>query len=125
MVRGEYVDRPNHFYVKEINLLSCVVEFVTFYLKKKFAASDFLIVSDKFNKEFLSKQKGYVSRQLLVDGEMWADMVVWKTMDDAKTAISVSYSDAIAREYVSMLNFNKKGCTLRHLSVEKNYDVGK
>ena len=66
----------------------------------------------------------YVSRQLLVDGEMWADMVVWETMDDAKTAIRISFHDAIARAYVSMLHFNKKGCTLRHLSVEKEYDVG-
>jgi len=102
--------------------MSYVVEFVTFYLKKKTAASDFLIVSDKFNKEFLSKQKGYISRLLLVDGEMWADMVVWETMDDAKTAINVSLNDAIAREYVSMLNFSKKGCKLCHLSIERDYD---
>ena len=85
-----------------------VVEFVTFYLKKKVAASDFLDMSEKFNKEFLSKQKGYVSRQLLADGEMWADMVIWESMDDAKTTISVSYNDAIAREYVTMLSFNRK-----------------
>ena len=98
-----------------------VVEFVTFYLKKKVTVPDFLDMSGKFNKEFLSKQKGYVFRQLLADGEMWADMVVWETMDDAKTAISVSFDNAIAREYVAMLSFNKKGCSLRHFSVEKEY----
>ena len=101
-----------------------VVEFVTFYLKKKVAVSDFLNMSDKFNKEFLSKQKGYVYRQLLADGEMWADMVVWETMDDAKTAISVSFNYVIAREYVAMLSFNEKGCSLRHFSVEKEYTQG-
>lgn len=100
-----------------------VVEFVTFYLKKKIAVSDFLIMSDRFNREFLSKQKGYVSRQLLADGEMWADMVIWETMDDAKTAINVSFTDTVARQYVAMLSFNKKGCSLRHLSVEKEYAI--
>ena len=94
-----------------------VVEFVTFYLKKDVSVSDFLIVSDTFNKEFLSKQKGYLSRNLLADGEMWADMVLWETMEDAKKAISVSYHDTVARAYVSMLSFNRKGCSLRHFSV--------
>ena len=75
------------------------VEFVTFYLKKKVTISDFLTVSDKFNNEFLSKQKGYISRQLLVDGEMWADMVVWKTMDDAKTAIKVPLDNNPKRKW--------------------------
>jgi hypothetical protein len=101
-----------------------VVEFVTFYLKKAVSASVFLSVSDKFNKEFLSKQKGYISRKLLVDGEMWADIVLWKTMDDAKKAITISFNDTVAREYVSMLNLNKKGCSLRHFSVERKHDIG-
>ena len=102
-----------------------VFEFVTFYLKKKISISDFLIMSDKFNKEFLSKQKGYISRKLLVDGDMWSDLVLWETMDDAKNAINISYNDAVAREYVSMLGFNKKGCMLHHLSVERDYSAGK
>ena len=102
-----------------------VVEFVSFYLKKKISIPDFLVMSDKFNKEFLSKQKGYISRKLLVDGDMWSDLVLWETMDDAKNAINISYNDVVAREYVSMLSFNKKGCMLRHLSVERDYDAGK
>ena len=39
-----------------------VVEFQTFKLKEGVAVSDFLSESDKFNNEFLSKQKGYLAK---------------------------------------------------------------
>ena len=98
-----------------------VIEFAKFYLKKDVSVPDFLAVSDTFNEGFLSKQAGYISRKLLTDGEMWADLVLWDTMEEAKEAIRVSQHDPIARAYVSMLRLNGKGCTFRHFPVEKTY----
>jgi len=96
-----------------------VVEFVSFKLKKGVFVSDFLLVSDKFNRGFLALQKGYIFRKLLVDGEMWADLVLWETMDDARNAVKAFQKDAVANEYMSFLNGNS--CKLHHLSVERNY----
>lgn len=46
-------------------IISNVVEFASFNLKKEVSVSDFIIVSDKFNSVFLSTQKGYIFRKLL------------------------------------------------------------
>ncbi len=97
------------------------VEFVTFFLKKDVSVQDFLLVSDKFNREYLSGQKGYISRRLLADGEMWADYVLWETMEDARAAMRAWRENEAARAYVSLLKPNGKGCRLLHLPVERSY----
>ena len=68
--------------------MSNVVEFASFNLKEGVSVSDFLLVSDKFNICFLSTQRGYISRKLLLAGEMWADSVLWETIEDALEAFS-------------------------------------
>jgi hypothetical protein len=96
-----------------------VVEFVTFSLKEGASVSNFVLVSDILDCEFLSKQKGYVSRKLLVNGELWADMVLWETMEDALNAVVASGEDDAACEYMSFIDENT--CDMRHFSVEKSY----
>ena len=99
--------------------MSKVVEFASFNLKKEASVSDFLLVSDKFNREFLSKQKGYISRQLLRLGEMWADSVLWETMEDAMRAFNTADEDAIACEYMSFMEH--ESVKVLHMVVERSY----
>ena len=83
----------------------------------------FLPISDKFNREFLAKQKEYISRQLFSTGDMWADLVLWETEADHLNAMEASKEDTVAAEYLSMLNLSAKGSFYHLFSVEKNYDV--
>ena len=46
--------------------MSNVVGIVSFYIKKGISELDFLIAHEKYHKEFVSKQKGYISHKLLV-----------------------------------------------------------
>jgi hypothetical protein len=101
-----------------------VVEFASFHLKKGVSVPDFLIVSDKFQSGFLGTQKGYISRKLLVKGEMWADLVIWETMDDVQNAMKASRKDAVAAEYLSLLKLNGKGSFCHFFNVEKSYGFG-
>ncbi len=96
-----------------------VVEFASFNLKEGSSVSDFLLVSDKFNSIFLSVQKGYISRKLLLVGEMWVNYVLWETMDDALKAINTADEDAVACEYISFMD--KESIKVLHLSVERSY----
>lgn len=96
-----------------------VVEFASFNLKKGASVSDFLLVSDKFNSVFLSAQKGYISRKLLLGGELWADLVLWETMEDALKAFNTSDDAAVACEYISFME--KEGIKVLHLPVERSY----
>ena len=96
-----------------------VVEFASFNLKKGASVSDFLLLSDKFNSVFLSAQKGYISRKLLVDGEMWADSVLWETMEDVLKAYDIANEDAVACEYISFMD--KESIKVHLFPVERSY----
>ena len=97
------------------------VEFVSFKLKEGASVADFLLASDKINKDFLALQKGYISRQLLQKDDLWADYVLWETMDDALTAANVCGENASALEYFSFLD--DKSVDMRHFTVEKEYPL--
>jgi len=99
--------------------MSNVVEFASFKLKKGASVSEFLLVSDKFNIVFLSAQKGYISRKLLLVGDMWADSVLWETMEDALKAFDTANEDAVACEYMSFMD--KESIKVLHFSVERSY----
>ena len=95
------------------------VEFASFNLKKGASVSEFLLVSDRFNSVFLTTQKGYISRKLLRDGEMWADSVLWETMEDVHRAYKNVNEDAAACEYLSFMD--KESIKVLLLPVEKIY----
>ena len=99
--------------------MSNVVEFVSFNLKGGASVSDFLLASDKIDQAFLSMQKGYIQRKLLVNDGLWADLVLWETMDDALNAAKSFEGKTAAYEYFSFLD--DKSIQMRHFSVEKSY----
>lgn len=99
--------------------MSNAVEFVSFNLKKGVSVSDFLSVSDKFNRVFLAAQKGYIFRKLLHNDEMWADSVLWETMEDVHKAYDIANNDALACEYISYMD--EETIKINLLSVERSY----
>ncbi len=99
--------------------MSNVVEFASFNLKKGASVSDFLHVSDNFNSVFLSTQKGYISRELLLIDDMWADSVLWKTMEDALEAFNTADRNDVACEYMSFMD--EESIKVLHLSVVRSY----
>lgn len=101
--------------------MSNAVEFVSFTLKKEVSVPDFLLASDKMNSEFLSVQKGYISRKLLVDGETWADLVLWETMGDAQNAAKICQDDSFALEYFSFI----ENIDFHDFAIEQSYESGR
>jgi hypothetical protein len=94
-----------------------VVEFVTFNLIKGASVADFLLASDKINSGFLAVQKGYISRKLIVQDELWADLVLWETMEDARNAANSIGENFEHYGYFSFI----ENCDMHHFSVEKSY----
>jgi len=102
--------------------MSNVIEYAPFYLKKEVSIPDFMLASDRLQSEFLSKQKGYVSRKLLAKGEVWCDLIFWETMDDAQSALKAFYENAAACAYLSFLEEENEDCEILHFSVQKSYE---
>ena len=100
--------------------MSNIVELISFTLKKGVSVSDFLLVSDQFNQDFMAAQKGYISRKLLLNGNTWTDLVLWESLEDAQNAAKAIYESAIGAEYIAFIE-DEENDELAYFSVEKNY----
>jgi len=72
----------------------------------------------------MSKQKGYISWKQLVEGEMWADLLIFETMDDAQNVMKTSSTEdfaknAFAHEFFSFID--QESAKIHLFSVQKSY----
>ena len=99
--------------------MSNAVMFISFRLVKGASVPDFLLASEKLNDEYMSKQKGYISWKQLVEGEMWADLLTWETMEDAQKILDPNSTNALAEKFYSFID--QESCEVHLFSVEKSY----
>ena len=101
--------------------MSNVVSFHTYKLKNGVSVPDFLLAVEKLIKEYVAKQKGYVSYQLLLEGDTWADSVTFETMDNLIAFIQAERNDCseLSETFASFIDFD----TLKSntYSVERSY----
>jgi len=101
-------------------IMSNVVSFHTYKLKDGVSVPEFLLAVENLIKEHISKQKGYVSFQLLKEGDTWADSVTFETMDDFNAFLETeNQMTAEMEKFASFLNFDT--VTNRTYSIEKSY----
>jgi len=95
------------------------VFFNSYKLKKGVSIPDFLLAVEKLNNEYISRQKGFISFDLLVDGETWADSSVFETMEDVKRFAESSEPNEFAEKFYSFINLNS--CKSHFFSVERSF----
>ena len=93
--------------------------FISYQLKKDASVADFLLASKKCHDEVLSKQKGFISWDVLRDGETWIDLVEWETAEAAKNGETAGAKNPASREFYAFINMNS--CNLQRYSLEKSY----
>ena len=91
---------------------------ITYKLKLGSSASDFLQAAEKTKTEVLSKQKGFISWTVLVDGDTYADFVTWECMEDAKKGETAGANNPVAMEFYSFIDFAT--LNMQQFLVEKN-----
>ena len=72
----------------------------SYKLKKGVSTEEFVRVVEQLNREYISKQRGYLSFELLVDGETWADITKFETKEDAETFAQCGTLDAFAQMFL-------------------------
>jgi hypothetical protein len=100
--------------------MSKAVYYVSFKLKKNASIPEFLLAAEKLNNEYMSKQKGYISWQQLVDGDTWADILTLETLEDAKR-IGEAEPNELALKFYSFINL--VSCKVHHFTIERNYQL--
>jgi len=83
-----------------------VVSFNTYKLKEGASVPEFLNAMEKLLKEFVSKQKGFISSKALVDGDTWADFTVFESMDDLNAFVPLCNKNELSRKCFSFMDFN-------------------
>lgn len=58
--------------------------FNSYKLKEGISVSEFLMAVEEVKNQYISKQKGFISFKLIVDGDRWADLTTFESLDDAK-----------------------------------------
>ena len=91
--------------------------FISFNLKKGVSEEDFLRASERCHSEVLSKQPGFISWEVLRDGDTWVDLVRWETAEDAKNGETAGANNPVSHEFYSFINM--PSCKVRLYSVEK------
>ena len=99
--------------------MSNAVMFISYKLAKDVSAQDFLLASEKVNNDFMSKQKGYISWKVLVDGDVWADLLTWETKEDAQNAMAVGGANADNQKFFALLD--SESVKMQIFTVEKSY----
>ena len=100
--------------------MSNAVWFISYKLIDGASVSDFLLASENTHNEVLSKKKGFISWKVLVDGDMWVDLVTWETMEDTKNAENNDcVPDPIAQKFYSFIN--PSSLKSHVFSIEKSY----
>ena len=99
--------------------MSNAIWFISYKLKKGASVEEFLLASKKCNNEVLSKQKGFISWEVLRDGDTWVDLVKWETAEDAKNAETAGADNPASYEFYSFINMNS--CKLQLYSIEDSY----
>jgi hypothetical protein len=100
-------------------IMSNAIWFISYELKKDVSTEEFLIASKKCYDEVLSRQKGFISWEVLRDGDTWVDLVKWETAEDAKKGETAGANNPASHEFYSFINM--KTCKLKLYSIEKKH----
>jgi hypothetical protein len=100
--------------------MSNAVFYCSFKLKKNASTADFLQAAQALNDGYISKQKGYVSWQQMNDGDTWADLLTFETMEDVK-AFEANSANAgqLAEVFYSFIHL--ASCKVHYFAVERRY----
>lgn len=86
--------------------MSIVTEIVTMKIVEGTAAKDFINIVDHLEKEYHSKQPGFIDTELLFNDKSgeWMMIQHWDTMEHLTSASKQMFKDPVASTFVQVIN---------------------
>lgn len=102
------------------------VEWAPFIKVKGISDKQLINAANKVNERFLSKQKGYIKRELIKKTETeYADIVYWKTKEDGLAAGEKVFNSDDCNEYFKLMDMEKSksaGSGFSHYKILKKWN---
>lgn len=102
-----------------------VIEFAPFTLAEGVDESTLAAASDALQKDFLSRQKGFIKRDLTrMADRQWADVIYWENRESVEQAMQTAPENPAALEYFELMAAPENGgepAANTILSVVKSY----
>lgn len=81
-----------------------VIEFASFTLAEGVDESALLLASDALQAEFLSRQQGFIRRELVKAGAgRWADLLYWDSQESVERAMQEAPNNPAALKYFQLM----------------------
>jgi hypothetical protein len=98
-----------------------IVEIAQFRLANGVSEQDFLREVEDVQNNFLSRQSGYIDRELLKSGEgQWIDIVHWSSMEKAQLVAEVMLKDPSALGFLQKID--PQSVDMMHLQTMRIWD---
>jgi hypothetical protein len=80
------------------------IEWAPFTLAEGVGAAALLAASEALQRDFLSKQRGFLHRELLKgsDGQ-WVDLIYWESRDAVRQAMDNVQTSAVCQSYFTLM----------------------
>jgi len=95
------------------------VEYGYFELKKDVDENEFLNAAKKFNEEYFTKQRGFISNKLMKDEKGWVDLSTWDNVEDAHEAGKKMRFNEVAANYLTFID--RSTLNFKYFSIEQEY----
>lgn len=99
--------------------MSNAIWLISYKLKEGASVEDFLRASEACHQEVLSQQKGFLSWDVLRDGDTWVDLVKWETAQDTKKGETAGASHPASHAFYAFIDMSS--CKLQPYSLEKSH----
>jgi len=84
------------------------VEWAPFVTQPHVTKDELITAASKVNLQFLSRQKGYIKRQLVQKGDdQFADIVHWESLADAQAAAEKVMSCESCKSYFALMDMSR------------------
>ena len=98
-----------------------IMEMPKFKIKQGVSEEEFLQAHDRFNREFMAKQQGYVSHSLVRQKDTWFDVAVWDSEESKNKAFKEIYDSKVAMDFVQLIDESGSDDEIPLFTVIKDY----
>jgi hypothetical protein len=94
---------------------------ITFKLVKGASVEEYLAASKRLNDGYMSKLKGYISWEQLLEGDLWADVLTFETPEDAQRVLEATDPNPLAEAFYSFLDM--ESCQTHVFASQRLYSL--